>query len=88
MNWAGEGNGKSGGKRERMRENERGEGERRGEKGGKREEHLFFPTTRAFHGDLNEVKKDYPSTFEKPLEVVHKLGFPDVILPGMHAVVG
>ena len=36
----------------------------------------------AFHGDLNEVKKSYPSVFESPVEVVHKLGFPDVILPG------
>lgn len=45
----------------------------------------FFPShnhSRAFHGDLNEVKKNYPSTFEQPLEVVRKLGFPDVIFPG------
>lgn len=44
---------------------------------------LYFLPSRAFHGDLNEVKKSYPSTFEQPLEMVHKLGFPDVILPGL-----
>ncbi len=37
---------------------------------------------RGFHGDLNEVKKSNPSVFGSPVEVVHKLGFPDVILPG------
>ena len=39
---------------------------------------------RAFHGkQLSAVRREFPILFSKTTETVHKLGFPDVILPGM-----
>ena len=38
-------------------------------------------TLRMFHGDLDQVKKEEPVLL-RGVNVVKKLGFPDVIMPG------
>lgn len=43
---------------------------------------------RAFHRkELSAVRREVPILFSKTTETVHKLGFPDVILPGTGRVV-
>ena len=44
--------------------------------------HTHTIPLRTLHGRLAELKTDYPLLFTKSTEVVRKLGFPDIIVPG------
>ena len=36
-----------------------------------------------FHGDIRSVRQDYPQFFTRKIRITQKLGFADVIAPGM-----
>ncbi len=54
-----------------------------GAKGGQKPGCAITLSLGAFHVDMQQLKVDFPSLFTKATVVVRKLGFPDVILPGM-----
>ena len=51
-------------------------------KGGQKPGCAINLSLKAFHGDLAQLRRDFPITLTQTMAVVHKLGFPDVILPG------
>ena len=53
-----------------------------GAKGGQKPGCAITISLRTLHGRLAELKTDYPLLFTKSTEVVRKLGFPDIIVPG------
>ena len=53
-------------------------------KGGQKPGCALNLSLKAFHGDLVQLRRDFPITLTQTMAVVHKLGFPDVILPGRH----
>ena len=53
-----------------------------GAKGGQKPGCAITISLRTVHGNLTQLKRDYPAIFIQSVEVVHKLGFPDIIVPG------
>ena len=56
-------------------------------KGGQKPGCAISLSLKAFHGDLAQLRRDFPITLTQTMAVVHKLGFPDVILPGKQKIV-
>ena len=53
-------------------------------KGGQKPGCAIQLSLKAFHGELAQLRRDFPVTLTQNMVIVNKLGFADVILPGIH----